>query len=277
MAKIGAPRFDIRDPYHFAVSLSWSAFFAGFLGIWACLNLLFAFLYFLDPGGVANARPGSFSDVFFFSIETLATVGYGVMAPGSLYTHIVSAAEIVTGTVFTAIVTGLLFVRFSRPRARILFAENAVITHHNGHPTLMIRFVNGRTTAMTSARIRLSVLLAETTAEGHFYRRIHHLPLEQSEVPLFVMPWTAMHRITPDSPLHGFDAASLARSDTRLFVTIDATDRVLAADVRDLRSYDASQIRFGMHYADAVTLDADGNAVADLTRLSLLEPDAPVL
>jgi hypothetical protein len=118
---------------------------------WLAINVVFALLYNLGPGNVTNTTPGSFSDLFFFSIETLATVGYGVMAPATLYGHIISAVEIVTGMAFTAIVTGLLFVRFSRPKAKILAAEDAVVTMHNERPTLMLRIINGRVSIMTNA------------------------------------------------------------------------------------------------------------------------------
>src|SRR5208337_388288 len=203
LAKLGVPRFDFRDPYHLAVSLTWPAFTAVMLGCWLAINLGFALLYVLSPGAIANARPGSFSDGFFFSIETLATVGYGVMAPTTLYGHIISATEIVTGMAFTAIFTGLLFVRFSRPKAKIIFADDAVIATHNGQPALMLRVANGRLTTMSSADARLFVLLAERTSEGTFFRRIHDLRLRQSHLPLFVMPWTLVHIIDGPSPLHG--------------------------------------------------------------------------
>ncbi|HVY17868.1 MAG TPA: ion channel [Rhodopila sp.] len=276
LAKIGARRFDPRDPYHFAVSLSWPAFILGFLGCWLSINLIFAVLYVLDPHGIVNARPGAFGDAFFFSIETLATVGYGVMAPESTYAHVVSAVEILGGTSFSAIVTGLLFVRFSRPKPRFRFADNAVITRHNGHPTLMIRLVNERLTPMTGANARLFALVGETTDEGYFFRRIHDLPLEQSHLPLFVMPWTVMHRIGPGSPFFGLDATTLPSSDVRLFVTVEARDRALASEVQDIKDYHPSQICLGMRYADAITVSDDGNATADLSRLSLLEPDGTV-
>jgi inward rectifier potassium channel len=273
LTKIGARRFDPRDPYHFAVGLSWPAFAIGFVALWLAINLVFSLLYLADPGGVANARPGAFGDVFFFSIETLATVGYGVMAPSSTYAHVVSALEILTGTAFTAIVTGLMFVRFSRPKARILFATHAVVTRHNGHPTLMIRLVNARATPMTAANVRLFALVAETTDEGHFLRRIHDMPLEQPFLPFFVMPWTVMHRIDEDSPLHGHDAESLQGTSLRLFLTIEAMDTVLSANVQDIKDYGPDTLRFGMRYADSIRVTDGASAVADLSRLSLLEPD----
>ena len=273
MAKIGAARFDYRDPYHAAVSLSWPAFVLTLLLVWLVINLVFASLYVASPGDVVNARPGSFSDVCIFSIETLATVGDGVMAPNSLYGHIISATEIVTGTAFTAIVTGLLFVRFSRPKAKILFSEQAVITTYNGQPTLMARLVNGRLTPMTSANIRLFILLAERTEEGEWYRRVHDVALMQSHLPLFIMPWTVMHRIDEASPFHGCDAETLPDMDIRLFLTVEAHDSALATMVQDMKDYNASQIRFGMRFANSISTDEDGNITADLSRISLLEPD----
>jgi inward rectifier potassium channel len=272
--RLGAPRFDLRDPYHVAVSLAWPVFILAMIGCWLVINLIFALLYVLSPGDIVNTRPGSFSDVFFFSIETLATVGYGVMAPATLYGHIVSAAEIVTGTAFTAIVTGLLFVRFSRPKAKFLFADDAVITTRNGQPTLMFRMANGRRSIMTGANARLFVLLAEHTAEGAYFRRIHDLRLVQSHLPILVMPWTLLHIIDKASPLHDLDAEKLAATEARFILTVEARDQVLASLVQDIKTYAAAHIRFGMRFAEAVTLDETGTATADLTRISILESDA---
>jgi inward rectifier potassium channel len=273
ISKLGVARFDIRDPYHLAVSLSWPAFTVAMLVCWLTINLIFALLYVLSPGAVANAAGGSFADVFFFSVETLATVGYGVMAPDTLYGHIVSALEIVTGMAFTAIFTGLLFVRFSRPKAKIIAANDAVVTMHNGKPTLMLRIVNGRVTIMSSANVRLFVLLEEHTIEGKSFRRIHDLNLQQSHLPLFIMPWTLMHVIDDASPLHGHDAESLAHAQARLFLTVEARDHALAALVQDLVSYPVEHIRFGTRFADMVSQGETGSSTADLSRISLLEPD----
>jgi inward rectifier potassium channel len=273
LAKLGIARFDLSDPYHLAVSLSWPGFAVAMLACWLAINLVFAFLYALSPGAVVNVPGDSFAGVFFFSIETLATVGYGVMAPATLYGHVVSAVEIVVGMAFTAIFTGLLFVRFSRPKAKIIAAGDAVVTRHNGRPTLMLRIINGRVTVMSGATARLFVLLVEHTAEGTFYRRIHDLDLVQSHLPLFVMPWTLMHVIDEASPLHGHDGKTLAATDARLFLTIEARDHALSAQVFDIMDYPAGRIRFGMRFTDMVTIDAGGKTTADLTRIHLLEPD----
>jgi inward rectifier potassium channel len=164
LVKRGPARYDFSDPYHIAIELSWKGFALAFVGLELGINIVFALLYLARPGCVANMRPGSFSDAFFFSLETLATVGYGTMAPAALYGHIVSAIEIVCGMVFSAIMTGVLFVRFSKPTPRILYAQQAVVTSHNCSPTLMVRIANGRMTLLTNATVRMDRSLFEPGA-----------------------------------------------------------------------------------------------------------------
>jgi len=253
--------------------LSWKEFALAFVGLELGINTVFALLYLASPGCIANARAGSFSDAFFFSIETLATVGYGTMAPATFYGHAVSAVEIVSGLVFTAIMTGLLFVRFSKPRPKILFADQAVVTSHNGPPALMVQIANGRLTLLTNAVVRLVLVLLEEGIEGHRLRRLHDLALSNATLSLFPLTWTVMHEIDEISPLAGYDAERFKERDVRLVLTIEARDHVLGAAIHDMRIYTADEVLFGMHYLEAVTLDDQLRPVADLTRLSLVEPD----
>lgn len=273
LRKRGAARFDLSDPYHLAVGLSWPGFAVLFAGLMLTINLLFAGLYLLQTGSIANARPGVFSDALFFSLETLATVGYGTMSPGTLYGHCISAIEIVAGMAFVAIMTGLTFVRFSRPRGKILFADKAVVAMHNGHPTLMVRIANGRAVTLTDATARMSVLLKEHTLEGYAFRGVHDLPLLRPRVPLFPLTWTLMHRIDEASPLFGRDARQLAVEDTRVFLSLEVRDPTLAATVYAIRDYGPADIALRHRYADAVSLDEHGRTIADLDRISLIEPD----
>jgi inward rectifier potassium channel len=273
IVKRGVTRYDFSDPYHIAIELSWKEFALAFIGLELGINIAFALLYLASPGCIANARPGSFSDAFFFSIETLATVGYGVMAPATFYGHVVSAVEIVCGMVFTAIMTGLLFVRFSKPRPKILFADQAVVTSHNCSPTLMVRIANGRMTLLTNAMVRLGVVLLEESAEGHPLRRLHDLALSNANLSLFPLTWTVMHEIDENSPLADYDAERFKGRDARLFLTIEARDHALGAAIHDMHVYTAGEVLYGVHYADAVTVDDQLRPVADLTRLSLVEPD----
>jgi inward rectifier potassium channel len=271
--KKGISRFDLRDPYHLAIALTWPRFLAVLLTLYLSVNFIFAVLYWAVPGSVANARPHSFADNLFFSIETLATVGYGEMYPATPYGRVVAATEIVCGIAFTAILTGLTFVRFSRPRARFVFAPNPVVAMHNGKPTLMVRIGNGRVAVLADAAAKLNVLLSETTAEGKQFRRAHELRLQRAHIPVFPLYWTLMHVLDERSPMHGYDAVRVIDADARVFVTLEARDPTLATLVHDIRSYTPEDIRFGMRYAEVVTTAEDGTPIADLGRIGELEPD----
>ena len=270
--KTGVARFDIHDPYHFAVTISWPVFIAIALTSLFVVNIVFAVLYAWKPGAVQNLPPGDLARAFFFSLETLATVGYGEMAPDSLYGHFVAGVEIVLGMASTAIFTGLLFVRFSKPQSKILFAENMVISPHNGAPTLMVRIANGRMTMLTHAVARLAVLVMEVSEEGHTFRRVLDIKLVRDTLPIFPLTWTMMHVIDEDSPLHGLGPRELEEREIRFFLAVEALDAALGATVQDLAAYRHQQVMFGQRYADAVSVDEHGRTTADISRLSLLEP-----
>ena len=270
--KRGVSRFDLRDPCHLAVTLTWPQFLAALFLLYLSVNIVFASLFWLAPGSVANARSNSFSDVFF-SIETLSTVGYGDMYPATAYGRLVAGGEIVCGLAFTAILTGLTFVRFSRPRAKLVFATNPVVAVHNGKPTLMVRIGNGRATGLADAKAQLNVVLSERSAGGEVFHRAQELRLERAHIPIFPLFWTLMHVVDERSPLHGYDAARTIAANAQVFVLIEARDPTLATTVHEIRNYAAQDIRFGMRYADAVTTAEDGAPVLDLTRIGALEQD----
>ncbi|HEY1929361.1 MAG TPA: ion channel [Caulobacteraceae bacterium] len=271
IAQIGVARFDLSDPYHLALTVHWPTFVAGLLISYGLITSAFAGLYLLQPGSVANAVAPS--DYFFFSVETLATVGYGAMAPKTLYGHLISSTEIITGMAFTAIMTGLVFVRFSRARAKIVFAGVVVVARHNGRPTLMVRIGNGRTTVLTQTTVQINALLNEDTAEGGRYRIVHDLRLTRSSFPIFPLITTFMHVIDDKSPLAAFDVAALPESDLRLIVSVQARDPKIGAIVYDLKSYAASDLRPGMRFVDAITVHENGLVVGDLTRIDEIESD----
>lgn len=273
VTKTGATRFDLRDPYHMAVSLSWPGFFLATLGTHVVINLVFAALYMAAPGCISNLPSGSLLAAYFFSLETLSTVAYGDSLPTTLYGHITVSTEILIGTVFTAIFTGLIFVRFARPKSKIMFADKAVVAVHNGEPTLMIRIGNGRITPLASASVSLSAIQHHRTVEGHSYRGGTPLKLERSHLPFFALTWTLMHRITPDSPLADMTPENLAARHTNLLLMVEARDQALGAQVYGSHYYESGDILVGMRYQDAVVSDEDGHVHADMTRLSLVVPD----
>ena len=273
--KLGVSRYDWRDPYHIALTLSWPAFVGVALASILLINVVFAALYLASPGAVQNLQHRDVFMAFFFSLETLATVGYGEMAPDSLYGHAVAAVEIVVGMAFTTVMTGLVFIRFSRPSARFLFADNLVITPHNGRETLMLRLANGRFNAMTSTRVGLGVVLKEVTEEGRPFQAVYDLKLVRSESPIFPLTWTIMHVIDASSPLQGMSPEQLAAMDARFYVALEGRDTALQAVVQDMRTYSHGEIAHGMRYADMITHGEQGQVTADLAKLGALEPCPP--
>jgi inward rectifier potassium channel len=265
--KAGAARFDLKDPFHIAVAAPWPGFVAGGLAALLLINLVFAGLYAAVPHAIRGLPPADFPRAFFFSLETLSTVGYGEMAPQRLYGYAVAGVEIVVGMAFVALLTGLLFFRFSQAGAGLVFAEQAVVTVYNGQPTLMVRVGNARLDMLTEARAVLSVLLKETSAEGQVYRRYYDLSLVCARLPAFPLTWTLMHVVDTASPLHGYDPERLHADWGRVFLSVEAQDGKLGRTVQDLADFGAENILFGAAYVEAVTYDERGVATADLSLL----------
>ena len=271
--KLGTKRFDFRDPYYTALTLSWPAFFASILVIELGLNLFFAILYVVVPGAIANTRPGSLVDALFFSLETLATVGYGVMSPASNYGHVIASIEIIVGLGFTAIVTGLIFVRFSKAKAHIHFAGRLVVAQHHGRPTLMLRLGYTRAGVLTGATAQLTVILQKRTSSGEIFRETHVLQLVRPRMPILLLTWVLMHEIDAASAINGMTAEDLKETNARFVLAVEAEDPALGARVHDLHVYAADQVLFGMAYKDVVSFDGEGPVRADLSRLDEVEPD----
>lgn len=273
LIKTGLARFDPHDPYYFAVSLSWTRFFLLFVGAELAINTFFALLYTLQAGAIANQPTPGFVSAFFFSLETLATVGYGEMYPGTLYGHIVSGVEILIGVIFTAIMTGLLFVRFSKPKAKVQYATHPVVTTHNGKRTLMLRIGNARRAMLHDAEVRLYTFARIVSAEGQKQASIVELTLVRPRFPIFAMLWTVMHVIDEDSPLHKLTAGSEDTTALRFFLTVTARDPAIGQEVSDLHSFQGDDLRFGMRYVDAIHPVSETRVVADYALLSAIEPD----
>ncbi len=264
----GVARYDWTDPYRLAVELSWPQFLALLFAVYLTVTALFGIAYTLIPGAVANARPHVFADHFFFSLETLATVGYGYMYPATIYGHMIAGAEILIGVTFTAILTGLTFGRFSKPRAKFIYADHPVVTTHNGRATLMLRVGNGRAGVLADARVKIGVLVSEVTTEGARFRRTHELSLARHTIPVFPLTWTIMHEINEDSPLAGLTKETFKAADVRMFVSLEARDPLLAMVVHDLRDYAPSDVIFGVRYVDMIGEDEKGRPCADMGKIS---------
>ena len=213
-----------HDLFHHFMTVSWPRLFATLATFFLVFDLLFGFLYYLVPGCIANLNPPGFVGDFFFSVETLATVGYGEMHPQTFYGHIVAMIEIFVGLMPLALITGLMFARFSRPRARFLFTRNAVVRPISGKPTLIFRAANERQNVVQDASARLVMARDESTREGYRIRRIVDLPLLRSRFPMFTLGWTIMHVIDDSSPLSAETAESLSSSKSVFVLSLSGTD-----------------------------------------------------
>lgn len=272
--KLNATRWDPRDVYHWLLTLPWWAFAAVLGGIYLLVNVVFAALYVLGGPCIAELPAGSFAGAFFFSVETLATVGYGHMYPDTTYGHVVTTAEIMVGMFGLAVVTGLIFVRFSRPTARIAFSRVMVVSAFDGQPTLMLRVANLRHHAMAEAEFRLMVLRNELIAEGEVVRRFHPLRLHFDRLIAFPAALTLRHTLDAQSPLFGADPASLEAGDCRFMASIVCVDTVVPASVQSQQDYLWRDVRFGERFVEIYTEDDDGRLTVDYGRLHETEPDA---
>jgi inward rectifier potassium channel len=254
------------DLYHRSMTVYWPVFFGSAAAIFVALNAVFGFLYSLGHEPIANAAENGPLAYFYFSIETLATVGYGDMHPQTNYGHLIATIEIFTGMSFLAVMTGLIFARFSRPRARFVFAKEAVITRHDGRPTLMIRLANARHNTLSRASARLWIIRAERTKEGDQLRRFYELKLDRSEHPMFVLSWMLFHVIDKDSPLHGVTASDLAEGDALLVLNVGGLDDSSAQQLYARHIYSWRDIRWQHRYKDIASVSPQGRFLLDYTK-----------
>ncbi len=254
------------DIYHGVLTVSWPLFFLELLAAFIIVNLFFAMLYMNDPHGIANARPGSFTDAFFFSVQTLGTLGYGVMAPRTLYTNLLVTVESFSGILTIALFTGIIFARFSRPQARVVFSNVAVVTPFDGVPTLMFRAANQRGNSILDAEVHVSLAGAHTTSEGVEMRRFQELTLVRPRNPLFALSWTVMHPLDQTSPLFGLGLAEMIERDMELIVMLSGTDETINDRIYARHSYVAEEILWDRRFVDVVSVTEAGQRMVDLRR-----------
>ncbi|MEI9998896.1 MAG: ion channel [Verrucomicrobiota bacterium] len=219
-------------------------------------------------------KPGSFSDAFFFSVETLATVGYGHMYPQTVYGHIVSTAEIITGMFGMAVTTGIIFVRFSRPSARFEFSRCVVVGQFDGGPSLMLRIANLRPQAMVNAEFRIVLIRKEVTREGVPFHQYHPLSLAMDRAILFPAVVTLRHVIDERSPLRGVTAEQLAESHSRLLVLVTCVDTVIPSPVESQKAYTWHDVLYGHRFVQIYRDIEDELLEVDYARIHETEPDS---
>jgi inward rectifier potassium channel len=238
-----------QDVYHNALTVRWPVFFALTGLLFLLLNCGFALLFLYGNHAIANQSPPGFLGTFFFSVETLATVGYGDMHPATVYGHTIATIEIFVGMSGVALTTGIIFARFSRPHARIMFAQHPVVRTIDGRLTLMVRAANARLDVISEATARMRLLRPETGPEGYRLLKLHDLALIRDQHPIFQLGWTLMHVIDEQSPLYGESAESLAGSDARLLLSVAGTDDT-AQPMSARHTWTVDAIRWQHKYVD---------------------------
>ena len=270
----GLPLPFWHDLYHRAIVVSWPTFFASLAGLFLLLNTFFASLYLLGHAAIANQAPEGFAGAFFFSVETLATVGYGDMHPQTVYAHWIATLEIFVGMSGIALATGLIFARFSRPRAKIMFARYAVVRPLDGRLTLVVRAANARQNVIAEARAHLRLMRQETTLEGFSLRKIHDLKLVRDQHPVFLLGWSLMHVIDEESPLFGATAESLASCEASLLLTIAGSDETTTQTMSARHSWISEDIRWMHRYVDVLE-HRDGVTHIDYSHFHEVTPLQP--
>ena len=264
--RVGARSITRRDVYHLLLTMPWRWFFGVQAVAYLIFNAVFALFYLAVPGSVANARPGSFTDAFFFSVQTMATIGYGVMAPATLYGNVMVTIEALLGFASFAVAAGLIFGRFSQPTARVLFSRVAVVTSFNGVPTLMFRCANERRNQIFEARVHVDFARQEVSAEGMELRRSYELDLARDRNPQFSLSWTVMHPIDVASPLYGIDPDLLAGQEASIVVTLTGIDETLSQTVFARTAYRADEILWGRKFVDILSETEEGETLVDYRR-----------
>jgi inward rectifier potassium channel len=260
---LGAWHAYLRDPYHLMLTIPWTGFAAVVSVGYIVINVIFALLYLAGGDCLEGAKPGSFVDAFFFSVQTLGSIGYGVISPKTFYANIVVTLEAIASLLAIAVVTGLAFARFSKPIGRVIFSDVAVIAPHNGVPTLTFRAANKRRNLILEARITVDFAIDEVTTEGEFIRRFYELQLLRQRTSSFNLAWTVRHPIDENSPLYGLTPEILLEGRASIIISLVGIDETVAYTIHARQNYSAREILWNHRFADMLTTEPNGDRYLD--------------
>jgi inward rectifier potassium channel len=274
-------RRPFQDLYHFFRTTRWSVLLAALALSFVAANALFAGLYLLggsfSPSGscIRGAAPGSFADAFFFSVQSLSTIGFGGMSPASTFADVLVTIEALVGLLMTAMSTGLIFAKFATPTARVLFSRVALLRDWHGQRVLTFRMGNERPNQILEAQVRVS-LLRRNEEGGEVFYRFFDLPLVRDSSPVFSMTWSVFHVIDEQSPLHALQTReALIDVDAMLMVTLLGIDDSIAHTVHSRHAYEIDDLVWDKRFVDVVHIREDGPRVFDLSRFHDVEPMPP--
>lgn len=277
--RTGLPWLTSLSIYHSVLTMSWSTFLLIVLLLYFVSNVFFGALYasigsdaLVDTSSTPMAN--TFMRAFFFSVQTFATIGYGTIHPVGLIPNLLVTIESYYSLLANALITGVVFARFARPTAKFIFSEVAVIAPYRGISGLMFRMVNGRSSQLIE--VEAKVMFARFCDEdGRSVRKFDVLELERRKVAFFPLAWTVVHPIDENSPLYGWTAADLDRTDAEILILMSATDETFAQIVHSRTSYKPDEIRVGYKFGDLYNEMQDGEPISiNIRRLSSVEKAA---
>ncbi len=274
--RAGIPWYRSMSPFQALLTLpSWKFYSLLVLG-YIATNLFFGLAYYaLGPGAISGSTAANdgdrLTDAFFFSVHTLATIGYGVMSPQGFIANMLVTLEALLGLLGIAMATGLTFARFSRPSAALEFSREGVIAPYRGGTGFMFRFINVRRSQLIETEVKVVLSLLEDR-QGRRVRQFYPLTLERTVSIFFPLHWTVVHPIDDSSPLKGRTAADLATLDAEFVILVTATDETFFQTVHTRTSYKFHEVRFGARFSDMFIESPDGTPTVDTRKLHDVEP-----
>jgi inward rectifier potassium channel len=271
IVRVGQERAYLRDLYALLLETKWRYLILMCAAAYFTVNASFALLYVESGDCILGAQPGSVFDAFFFSIQTLATIGYGTMSPNGVCGHVLVGVQSLVGLLSFAVVTGIVFAKFARPVAGVLFSKKAILTTRDGIPFLMFRVANARGSDIIQASIHVAALMDEVTREGHHMRRFYDLKLERSATPILLMSWLVMHRIDEQSPLYGKSRDDFAAGDISIMASITGMDGTFMQTVYSFTMYQHVDVIHGAEYEDVIRRLPDGRFELNLGKFHMVK------
>jgi inward rectifier potassium channel len=276
VVRIGQGFWQSLSVYQHLLTVAWPRFLLYVLGFYLFANLVFAGLYLAaGPGAIQGGESSSASarwqHAIFFSVQTIATIGYGQMTPHGTFANTLVAVEALTGLLGFALITGILFARFSRPSAHVLRSNVAVIAPYGRSTGLMLRIANGRSSELIDIKVSVTYSWMAAADDGRIVRRFQQLPLERDRVALLPTQWIIVHPIDEKSPLLGKNRADLLSANPEIFVSVSALDETFSQTVHARFSYADDDIVFGARFVDLFGTTDEGVVSVDLSRLSEFE------
>jgi inward rectifier potassium channel len=263
--------------YHWLLRISWARFLAFVTGTYIAINGLFAFAYLLCGPDALQSASRSFANqpfyrAFFFSVDTFATIGYGNIVPVGVVANTLVTIEALLNIVGVALATGVIFARFSRTSARIIYSRNAIVAPYRGTTALEFRIANARSSQLIDVQVQ-AILTKIELVNGTTIRKFYELDLERNRVVFFPLSWTVVHPITPTSPMWGLTREDLTKSDAELLVLLIGTDETVSQTVHSRSSYEADEIVWGAKFANMfMRNEAEGIIGMHLNRIHDIEP-----